>query len=442
MKISSVDKTTHKNVDISDLLDYVPLDEDTSYSLRGAGFSLVPASFGKCKRIVLSEQYRYIHPYQDDIYEVGAGVRLADLYNYLIDKNQILLAQPSYPLVTIGGCVAGNVHGQDNSLAGCFCDQVLAIQLDDGSNKKWVSAENEPMIFDLTCGGFGVTGRIISVLIKVKKIKSDVLVVKKEVVHSFLHGLEAVRQGGAKCDYVHSWFDLNARNFRGIVKYGYFDRKSSRKARPIKSTRSLIEVVSEYLYIPIFASFLIRPINFLYFALSASRRAPYKINAYKFIFPSLKKMYYFNWHSKSGLCEYQILLPGFEDLSKFVEAFMAIRNHYRKVNITLCYAKYMNSKIRNLSFSGIGISLTIHVERSPYADNFLNELDGLSERFHCKSNLLKDSRITPITINKQYGADLDKYVENIKSINGDKPALVDSFLLEKIYQAYSFRGAG
>ena len=45
---------------------------------------------------------------------VEAGCTLGKLYNYLGPLGLQLPVQPGYPAITIGGCVAVNVHGKNH----------------------------------------------------------------------------------------------------------------------------------------------------------------------------------------------------------------------------------------------------------------------------------------------------------------------------------------
>jgi len=60
----------------------------------------------------------------------------------------------------VGGCIAANVHGKNQVREGTFVDSVLDLTLfhpDRGVLR--LSPDTMPGLFDLTCGGYGLTDR-------------------------------------------------------------------------------------------------------------------------------------------------------------------------------------------------------------------------------------------------------------------------------------------
>ena len=51
---------------------------------------------------------------------VEAGVRLIDIMTWAIPRHMHLPVLPGYPLVTVGGCVAADVHGKNPFKDGTF----------------------------------------------------------------------------------------------------------------------------------------------------------------------------------------------------------------------------------------------------------------------------------------------------------------------------------
>ena len=87
------------------------------------------------------------------------------------------------PNVTIGGAISCDVHGKNQNKYGNFGQYVKSLKL--YHPKKGIiecSQDKNNEIFDLTIGGYGMTGLIIEADIKVKKLKSlNIVTTKKKI---------------------------------------------------------------------------------------------------------------------------------------------------------------------------------------------------------------------------------------------------------------------
>ena len=55
---------------------------------------------------------------------VEAGICIGELNNFLIPSGWQLPVLPGYPMITVGGCVAFNVHGKSQYKIGLFMDWI------------------------------------------------------------------------------------------------------------------------------------------------------------------------------------------------------------------------------------------------------------------------------------------------------------------------------
>ena len=86
-------------------------------------------------------------------------------------KNLSLFSLPGHLDVTIGGCVANDVHGKDTYKNGNFGTNIVSIEI-ILPNKQVVecSREKNKELFLSTIGGLGLTGVISKISINLKKI--------------------------------------------------------------------------------------------------------------------------------------------------------------------------------------------------------------------------------------------------------------------------------
>ena len=98
---------------------------------------------------------------------VEAGIKIYDFLNFTLQQNLWIPQIPGYPFITIGGAVASNVHGKSCGFHGSIRNLIKKITLFH-RNHGWLklSKEENKEIFDLTIGGFGLTGTIIDITFK------------------------------------------------------------------------------------------------------------------------------------------------------------------------------------------------------------------------------------------------------------------------------------
>src|SRR5262245_10379604 len=82
---------------------------------RGAGVSYVGASFGEGTRSIGTRQLNRVLDFDahNRRITVEAGLSLGSLYDFLLPHHLYLAIQPGHPQITVGACVACNVHGKN-----------------------------------------------------------------------------------------------------------------------------------------------------------------------------------------------------------------------------------------------------------------------------------------------------------------------------------------
>lgn len=89
---------------------------------RGAGLSYCAASLSDEAVVVDMSQMNRILQFKPDEYfvEVEAGMAIGDLNNFLLERGYCLSILPGYPTISVGGCVAFNIHGKSQFRSGTF----------------------------------------------------------------------------------------------------------------------------------------------------------------------------------------------------------------------------------------------------------------------------------------------------------------------------------
>ena len=154
------------------------------------------------------------------IINVSSNILLIDVLKKIIPQGFILSVMPGSKYVTIGGIISNNVIGK-NSEKNQLKYYIKEITLLN-SNNKVVTCSNKlnKNIFDLTVGGFGLTGTILSAKLILKKIKNQ-LVKVNTIKFKNLNDFKI--KASKKSKFSVAWIDshsLNENNFKGLFYYG------------------------------------------------------------------------------------------------------------------------------------------------------------------------------------------------------------------------------
>ena len=375
------------------------------YSIRGNGTSLTAASFDKDCTVLQTNNSRkklFELDLQNYLLEVSASSTIMEVYKRLTQEGLCLKAVPSYPMSTIGGCIAYNAHGQNHTRDGCFADHVVEMKIIHPSfGEMTLKNDRDKSIFDLTVNGFGVTGIIISVIIQVYVLPSNRLVVDRMPFKSLIDGYRYFNQKSKDYDYYHAWFDLNnisKNKQKGFIELASYEKNSFFCKEKLKDDYK--EPHHSKIMLNIFGSFLMPIISKLYYWAKIIKKNEV-IELFNFIHPSSDKLFYFSMCGKKGVIEHQILIPH-NNVELYLEEFVDLLLKYRPI-VPLCHTKIFNQKSRGMSFTGSGYCLTFHVPVNPNNIEMISEIDKLDIKYNCIANIIKDSRLTAEVIRLEYG---------------------------------------
>jgi len=85
------------------------------------------------------------------------------IFNYQMNNGFYLYGTPGKSNVTIGGAIASDTHGKDNSWGGSFYKNVKKLYLSIYDDEIEISKDKDSELFNATIGGYGLTGTIKNV---------------------------------------------------------------------------------------------------------------------------------------------------------------------------------------------------------------------------------------------------------------------------------------
>ena len=105
-----------------------------------------------------------------------AGISIEELLKVTVPAGWFIPVTPGSKFVSLGGCVASDVHGKNHHIDGCFSQFICNLQIYTPKTGVINCNENEhPDLFTATCGGMGLTGIILSVTLRLKKISTTAM---------------------------------------------------------------------------------------------------------------------------------------------------------------------------------------------------------------------------------------------------------------------------
>lgn len=150
-----------------------------------------------------------------DILTASAGFTVTDILNFCIPKGFILPVIPGTQHATVGGMIAADVHGKNHESNGTIGSWIQSIEIQCGlkhskpTEKTQIvtctPTENEDL-FQMTIGGLGLTGIIISAKFKLISLETTVFEQKVSKFPSLDTLIDALNQSTAT--YKTGWFDF------------------------------------------------------------------------------------------------------------------------------------------------------------------------------------------------------------------------------------------
>ena len=362
---------------------------------RGGGYSYAAASFGGGSVTVEMQRFNRIlafDPARRTI-EVEAGMTLGELLPVTARAGLWLAVQPGYPAITVGGCIAANVHGKnpfrDGTFRSCVADLTL-FHPDHGFRRL---SETEGA-FELTCGGYGLTGIVVAATLRLEPLGGSRVSVKHHAIGSLSEAARMMQDLAGKSLFAYTWHDATPRprTFgRGYVYEGTLDPGSLDAGDLVAPYRVLTAAGRARLPFSLWNAASARVFASAYWHLERHRPEVTTGGLFDAIFPFARRSAYFRLFGRPGLVEYQVIVP-FDRTESFLAELSRLILSAGPPSVLLSMKAFAGEPGR-LRFEGDGLCLTLNLERSATTLDLLRRLDELSIETGALPNLIKDSRL-------------------------------------------------
>jgi FAD/FMN-containing dehydrogenase len=246
-----------------------------------------------------------------------AGLSFAEILRLFLPRGWFPPVTPGTKFVTLGGCVASDVHGKNHHRDGSFGGFVERLGLITANGREIVCGPDlDRDLFLATIGGMGLTGLITEVTVRLRPVETGWIAMETEAVANLERMVEALAASREDWPYTVGWIDCLAAGpglGRGVLMRG---RHATRAEVPTGDPRGRRALrvpgdAPEWLLSP----GAMRAFNGLYYWLKAGRRrgtdGPHRsVVSYESFFYPLDMITDWNrLYGRRGFLQFQCVVP-------------------------------------------------------------------------------------------------------------------------------------
>jgi decaprenylphospho-beta-D-ribofuranose 2-oxidase len=361
--------------------------------VRGGGYSYAAAGFGGGALVQDARAFDRVLAFDraTGVLECEGGTTLGRVYEVARPAGWYLPVQPGYPRITVAGCVAADVHGKNQYRDGNFRRVVRRLEL--FHPRRGVTAvESGSELFELTCGGLGLTGHILSVELQLARLPGRRVRVERVPIARFEDTAAVLAERAPRADFVYTWHDFSRRGDafgRGFAYTGGFlpgSEGAPEEGHRAVDSRSRGRLRAQWLNRATTA-----PFNRAYAALQGFGGSAREMDLFAFLFPVARKVAYFELFGRRGFHEHQVLVPAgaFADYARALRRFV----EDDRAPVTLASCKLFRGAPAHVRFDGDGVCVALDFPRGEAGTRLSRFLDGLARDMEIAPNIVKDSRL-------------------------------------------------
>ena len=332
------------------------------------------------------------------------GVTFGTLFATFLPLGFAPPVAPGTGFATLGGGVANDVHGKNHHVRGSFGQHLewIDLRLPNGESRRLTRADDSPL-WRATLGGLGLTGMIERVALRLERVPSNALVVRKRRIRD-LDEFLAEFQASSQAEYVVGWIDALARGphlGRGILE------TAARAERSLDSAAAGSRRVPFDL--PSFAlgHATVRAFNAVYRRHVPAGGTEGTMHYAKFLFP-LDAIHEWNRiYGRRGFHQFQCLVPFEGGAAALRQMLESIAQSGR--GSFLAVLKAMGERGAGyLSFPAPGYTLALDFPNAPGVSELLARLERITADHGGRVYLAKDATLSCELLPAMY-PDLDRY---------------------------------
>jgi len=308
---------------------------------------------------------------------VEAGLSLQTLNRLLLHQGWFTPVSPGTQYVTVGGMVASDIHGKNHHVAGCFGAhvQTLRLQVADGRIID-CSRDHESDLFRATLGGMGLTGHILEVTFRMRRVASPWIYQETERITDIDAFMAALDDAKEAWPATMGWIDCLKRGRgmgRGILYRGRWaepDEAPSHAPSPKRRQTMPCDLPSWALSRASITTF-----NGLLYRTHWRRQTRGIVHPEVFYYPLDKIQRWNRLYGRQGFTQYQAVLPraaGTGAARRFLELLTTVGGAS-----FLCVIKDCGPQGEGiLSFPMAGISIALDIPSRAHTQGLIDRLNA------------------------------------------------------------------
>ncbi len=397
------------SVQIPEKASEINLNESGRVIARGLGRSYGNAALLNDGVVILTERWNRSVSFcqETGLLTAESGLTLAELLNFSLPVRWFPPVVPGTKWVTLGGCVAADIHGKNHHRQGAFGDHVQELELlgADGTRVR-CSPGNNSDLFWATVGGMGLTGIITEVVVQLFPIENSWIIAQHHQARNLDQVLEMFDSPHWDDTYTVAWLDGLAKGKglgRSILIRGHHAKNAelpeSLRHGKAKQSGSRLSVKFD------FPGWLLNPwtvggFNSAYYRWQARHIQPFPCKIDSFFFPLDRIGGWNRLYGKRGFIQYQCVLPPQNARAGLLR--LLEESHRGRPSFLAVLKRFGPEGKGLLSFPMEGYTLTMDFAVTDNLFPFLDRLDEIVLNQGGRVYLAKDARMRPETFRAMY----------------------------------------
>jgi FAD/FMN-containing dehydrogenase len=305
---------------------------------RGLGRSYGDAALNENGNVVLTERVNRFLEFDTESGKLRAeaGVSLAEVIDICLPLGWFPLVTPGTKNVSLGGCLAADVHGKNHHQVGAFSSSVEDFSiLTAGGATLTCSRDENADVFWATMGGMGLTGVVSEMTLQLKKVETAYVTSQHVKAADLEAAFTVLAQDGPENEYSVAWIDCLARGKKlgrsivmqgrhaGVDELSVAQKKAPLQAASRRHRRFPIDLPSWVLNPLSISSF-----NSLYYYQQGKKSRPFITDIDRYFYPLDAIEDWNRMYGKKGFVQYQCVLPNakaFDGIKSMLEKLASSR---------------------------------------------------------------------------------------------------------------------
>jgi FAD/FMN-containing dehydrogenase len=353
------------------------------------------------ERIVFNRRFDKLLGFDSEtgLLHCESGMTLQEIIDIFLPRGWFLPVTPGTRFITVGGAVASDVHGKNHHKVGCFTRFVdeFGLMGADGRELRCSRSEN-PELFRATCGGMGLTGVILDVVLRLQPIQSAYI--RETVLRC--RNLDEVCEAferHAETSYSVAWIDCLAKGSRVGRSVLMLGEHAAAGRRWLE--RDPVRTVPVDLPGFCLNRYSVALFNRAYYRSHPKRVEGRLVPMDRFFYPLDRIGAWNRMYGRKGFTQYQLVLPKADGRRGLTEILSRISE--AGLGSFLGVLKLFGPENDNfLSFpmEGYTLALDFKIEKRLFA--FLDELDRIVLDYGGRLYLTKDVRMEAAVFRRGY----------------------------------------